>query len=139
MLTAAQTRRLARHQRYSPTHARRRRWAWKRLETAVFIASAFVAGAVWGGLVVYAHLEHWSHGALMAWGSPLIVLGIVGGSWAWTVEHSTGWEDARGLPLAEAKLALPLPLRQVLQEWEGDAANALLVRDVRALEKAALL
>ncbi len=129
------SRSLSRHRRFTTEQAHRRRWLWKRLETSVLIASAFVVGVLWGGLLVYAHYAQWQHGAWLGWLTPVAVAVAVGGSWAWTVEHSSGWEDAQGLPLIEARLALSETARQVLRAWERDG-HALLVRDLRALRRA---
>lgn len=135
MLTVQQTHKIQRHRRFTPRQAHWRRWLWKRLETGILLASSFVAGAAWGALLLYAHLVQWPHGIWLAWASPLVVGVVVGGSWALVVEHSAGWEEAHGLPLVEARLALPPTARLVLQRWEHEEHHALLVRDLRRLAR----
>lgn len=123
------------HRRYSVQHSRRRLWVWKRLETSVLVATAFTVGMAWGALVIYAAHAQWAHASWLLWFTPVVAGLAVGGAWAWTVEHSIGWEDGHGLPLVEARLVLPPTLRVVLEEWEQDDNKALLVRDLRALQR----
>ena len=135
MLTVQQTRKIQTHHRFTSVQAHWRQWLWKRLETAIFLASSFAVGAAWGALLLYAHLAQWPHGAWLAWASPLVVGLGVGGAWALVVEHAAGWEEAHGLPLAEARLALPAGARAVLYQWEHESRYPLLVRDLRLLAR----
>lgn len=135
MLTVQQTHKVQTHRRFTSPQAHWRRWLWKRLETGILLASSFVVGAAWGALLLYAHLAQWPHGLWLAWASPLVVGLGVGGAWALVVEHAAGWEEAHGLPLAEARLALPAVAHAVLHQWEQESRYPLLVRDLRLLAR----
>lgn len=127
--------RLQKHRRYTPREVQWRRYISQRLEMGAAAAAMFLAGLCWGWLLAMAHIHQWPSGPLLGW-LTLPILGLIGGgAWVAAVHWSTGWDEAWGPRLTEARLSLSEEGRAWLETWCKDG-RALLVRDLRQLEHA---